>query len=189
LIPIERHRRKAQNMELKRAVMERRSVRQFTPQEVTRGELEEILEAGIWAPCAGNLQEWEFVCVRSPGMIGKMKVVSPGVFWKPQAIIVVCVDSSKAGEAFGAKNAQRWSIFDCAMAAQNMMLRAYDLGIGSCAIGSFNAIAVRELLDIPEHVQAELLLLLGRFEALPKPPPRNTQVIHWEKFGHNGGTE
>lgn len=69
------------------------------------------------------------------------------------------------------------------------MLRAYDLGIGSCAIGSFNAIAVRKLLDIPEHVQAELLLLFGRYEALPKPPPRKTEVIHWERFERHGGGE
>jgi nitroreductase len=174
-------------MELKQAIMQRRSVRQFTAKGITRSELEQVLEAGIWAPCAGNLQEWEFVCVTNPEMIGKMKVVSPGVFWKPQAIIVVCVDSARAGEAFGAGNAQRWSIFDCAMAAENMMLRAYDLGIGSCAIGSFNAIAVRELLDIPEHVQAELLLLLGRYETQPKPPPRKTEVVHWERFGQHGG--
>jgi nitroreductase len=173
-------------MELKQAIMERRSVRQFTAENIARPELEQILEAGIWAPCAGNLQEWEFVCVTDPAMIGKMKVVSPGVFWKPQAIVVVCVDGTKAGEAFGARNAERWSIFDCAMAAQNMMLRAYDLGIGSCAIGSFNAVAVRELLDIPEHVRAELLLLLGRYEALPQPPPRKAEVIHWERFGNRG---
>ncbi|MBN1835205.1 MAG: nitroreductase family protein [Spirochaetales bacterium] len=179
-------------MELERAIMERRSVRQFTDRGIGRSELEQILEAGIWAPCAGNLQEWEFVCVTHPPMIHKMKVVSPGVFWKPQAIIVVCVDTSKAGEAFGARNAERLSIFDCGMAAQNMMLRAYDLGIGSCAIGSFNAAAVRELLDIPEHVRPELLLLLGCYGALPEAPPRRSEVIHWEGFAQqedrgNGG--
>jgi len=168
--------------------MERRSVRLFTAQEIPRSELEQVLEAGIWAPCAGNLQEWVFVCVTRPEMIGKMKVVSPGVFWKPQAIIVACVDTTKAGEAFGARNAERWSIFDCAMAAQNMMLRAYDLGIGSCAIGSFNALAVRELLELPQNVRAELLLLLGRYDQLPPPPPRKTEVIHWERFEGPGDT-
>jgi nitroreductase len=75
------------------------------------------------------------------------------------------------------------------MAAQNIMLRAFDLGIGSCVIRSFNQDAVRELLDAPTHFQPELLVTLG-YSAVAKPaaPKRRMNVIYWDgyKEGKNG---
>ncbi|MGC8974655.1 MAG: nitroreductase family protein [Thermoprotei archaeon] len=61
--------------------------------------------------------------------------------------------SSKSGELI--------ALMDVAMAAQNMMLAVYSLGIGSCPIASFNKVAVKELLGIPAHVDPVLMVSLG----------------------------
>ncbi len=50
-------------MELKDAILNRRTVRKFTSKVVEEDVLFEILEAGIWAPSHGNNQPWEFVII------------------------------------------------------------------------------------------------------------------------------
>ena len=72
------------------------------------------------------------------------------------------------------------------MAAQNILLRAHDLGLGSCVIRSFNQAAVGELLGAPEHVRPELLIILGYTDQDPEPPLRNTDILFWETFGGEG---
>jgi len=71
------------------------------------------------------------------------------------------------------------------MAAQNMMLLAYSLGIGSCPVVSFSKTALKELLNIPEHVDPVLILSFGYPEFWPKPPKRRPlgEVIHVEEYG------
>lgn len=79
------------------------------------------------------------------------------------------------------------AIMDISMAAQNMMLMAYSLGIGSCPVASFNKTALKELLNIPEEVGPVLLISLGYPEFWPKPPRRRPleEVVHVEEYGRH----
>ena len=132
-------------MELKQALFERRSVRQFEERAVERELLRELLDAGIWSPTAGNIQPWLFFCITEKTRIHKIQVVSPGMLGNPQALICVCSDQDRAFEKAG-QGGKALALMDCAMAAQNIMLRAHDLGLATCVIRSFNQTAVRELL-------------------------------------------
>ncbi|MEM4627201.1 MAG: nitroreductase family protein, partial [Ignisphaera sp.] len=60
----------------------RRCVRRFRDgrEDIPDEYIRKILEAGIWAPSAGNIQPWEFVVVRDRDKIDKIKLVSPGLF-------------------------------------------------------------------------------------------------------------
>jgi len=58
------------------------------------------------------------------------------------------------------------------MATQNILLAAYALGLGSCPIKSFAASAVKEILNIPEGVEPELIVAIGYPDESLKPPPR-----------------
>jgi len=73
------------------------------------------------------------------------------------------------------------SIMDISMASQNIMLRAYDLGIGSCVVRSFGITAVKRFLDLPDYVNPELLIALGYPEKMADPPERKKvdEVVHW----------
>jgi nitroreductase len=72
------------------------------------------------------------------------------------------------------------------MAAQNICLRAYDLGLGSCIIASFNQAAVRELLEAPQDVEPLMLIITGHPDQEPPAPPRKEEVIFWETYGGKG---
>ena len=88
-------------MELKKALLERRSVRQFEERDVEKEQLQELLIAGIWSPTAGNIQPWMFFCVTEKTRIHKIQVVSPGMLGNPQALICVCSDQKRAFEKAG----------------------------------------------------------------------------------------
>ena len=133
-------------MDLKEVVFNRRSVRSFTDKLVETDKLSEIVKAGIWAPTGGNAQPWEFIIVTNPVVMKLIKTVSPGLLGNPSACIAVCSDVPGNIKKMGAVG-EVLAIMDCSMAAENIMLSAADLGIGSCVIRSFNRDAVREVFE------------------------------------------
>lgn len=159
----------------------RRSVRSFRDEHIPEEHLRFVLEAGVWAPSGGNAQPWEFVVVREKSTIEKIKLFSPGLFGNPDVIVVLCVNKRRVR---GGKHEELIALMDVAMAAQNMMLAAYSLGVGSCPIASFNKSAIKELLEIPEHVDPVLMLSLGYPDEWPKPPKKRPleEVTHYEKY-------
>ena len=115
-------------MELKEAILSRRSVRQFEERRIKKELLKEIVIAGIWSPTAGNIQPWMFFCITEPERIHTLQVVSPGMLGNPQALICVCSDQNRAYQKAG-KGGTTLALFDCAMAAQNIMLRAFTTAL------------------------------------------------------------
>ena len=173
-------------MELKKAILERRSIRAFSEKPVDKDLLKEIVIAGIYSPTAGNIQPWAFLSITEPERINKIHTISPGLLSQPTALICVCSDQEKALKRAG-KGGKTLALMDCAMAAQNIMLRAYDLGLGSCVIRSFNPDALREIVEAPEHIQPELIVTIGYPAETPDPPVRTTDIIYAEEYGKKGG--
>jgi nitroreductase len=171
-------------MDVETAILTRRSVRRFTAKPLRRDILEKILKAAIWAPTGSNAQPWIFICVTQPAAVHRIRVVSPGIFWDPAAIVCVCSDQQKAGRFRAGPDLAR---LDCAMAAQNMMLLAHSIGVGSCVIRSTNLDAVRLILKAPETVQPELLVILGYPEGETAAPSRDPRVIRWESHAGEEG--
>lgn len=168
-------------MEIKDAIFGRRSVRVFADKEVEKEKLEELARAGIWAPTGGNAQPWYFIIVTKPETLRMIKAVSPGLLGVPPALMVVCSNKSANVEKMGAIG-ELLAIMDCSMAAQNIMLRAYDLELGTCVIRSFNLQAVGEIVKVPEGIVPELLITVGYPDREPVPPKRNEDVIRWEEY-------
>jgi nitroreductase len=163
------------------AIKGRRSVRKYTDRKIPKEKLEQIMEAAVWSPSASNAQAWEFIIAENSDDIKKIKTFSPGIFGNPAAMIIVCRDLKRAYELCGELGRDILSLMDISMACQNIMLAAYDLGIGSCAVRSFGIGAVKKLYDLPEHINPELLITLGYPEEAPKPPKRRevSEVVHW----------
>lgn len=172
-------------MDVLQAIRERRSVRNFREEPLTREQLETILEAAVWAPTGGNIQAWKFVVVTDPRRINDIKAFSPGMLPVPAALVVACSDLERASSRGGRLAAEVLTICDVAMACQNMMLAAHALGLGSCVIRSFSQTGVARLLGLPESIRPELLVALGHPVRMPPAPRRRPQheVVHWEAYG------
>ena len=165
------------------AIKGRRSVRSFQDRPVGRELLERLVEAGIWAPSGGNAQTWHFVVVTDPEGLRRLKTVSPGMLGDPPAAIAVCQNMDEARRKGGELGASL-AVVDAAMATQNILLAAYDAGLGTCVIASFHKGAVKSLLGLPEGMEPVLLVSVGWPERVPAPPPRKKDVISWERYGN-----
>ena len=168
-------------MDVLEAIKGRRSIRQFTEEPIGKEALEKLLYAARWAPTAGNQQRWRFVVVTSPPVKELIKKFAPGIFSMPAAFIVICVEK----EAGATPWAEATYLADCAIAAQNIMLAAYAMGIGSCVALSYAKIAVQEILNLPENVEPLLVVTLGYPAEDPAPPPRLelNQIAFIDEYG------
>lgn len=124
----------------------RRSTRFYQPEQIKQEELDKILEAGLWAPNAGSRQAVKFVVVQDAETNATLGKINRQIFGparntgNPSGSIA---DDSKIKNAFYdaptvvylfAPHTYPNDVQDCCVAAQNLMLEAADLGIGSIYI-------------------------------------------------------
>ncbi|MFU0832444.1 MAG: FMN reductase (NADPH) [Oscillospiraceae bacterium] len=171
-------------MEISDAIKQRRSIRKFSTQPVSKELLLELIQAGAVAPSASNLQACQFIVINDPELVRKVDLFSPGLSGKPPAIIAICSDMNYVRE-HGSPNSEIYGcMMDASMAAENIMLKALDLGLGTCAIKSYNTEAVRKILKLPEHFRMELLISVGYPDGEVKPRRLRPldEILHWNGF-------
>jgi len=163
------------------AIKGRRSIRQFTDRAIDKDALERLLDAARWAPSAGNQQRWRFVVVTSSSQKELIRKFAPGIFLMPAAFIVICAEKAPDANPW----AEATYLADCSIAAQNIMLAAYEMGIGTCVALSYAKVAISEILDLPENVEPLLVLTLGYPAEDPEPPPRLecSQIAFMDEYG------
>lgn len=172
-------------MEVFEAIYGRRSVRRYLSKPVEDEKVVKVLDAGRWAPSGGNAQPWRFIVVKDEKLIKLIKMISPGMFSEPPVLITICRDLDEAYVKGGEDGKEFVSVADISMAAQNMMLAAHALGLGTCVIRSFDKRAVRRLLEVPDNVEPELLLAVGYPAQAPEKPPRKplSSVTFLNRYG------
>src|SRR5215471_10308315 len=150
------------------AIRTRRMARTLTGEPIARSELEEVLKAARRAPSAGNRRLHRFIAVEDPLTLKLLRMVSPGMFQRPVAIVVICIDGAKA-ESFGMRPNAKGLFVDVGTAAQTMLLAAHSLGLGAGVVTSFSQAAASAVLNIPEGLSPEMFVCLGH--AAPVQPP------------------
>ena len=123
-------------------IMSRRSIRKYTAEPVSRETLTKIMECGINAPNGQNKQSWEVRIVDSPELMAEMSEAmgaahggndfAKGCFRGAPVMVFIARDLS-----------YDFSPYDCGLLAENIMLSAWSLGVGSVCLGS----PVRMLTD------------------------------------------
>lgn len=172
-------------MELWETIKHRRAIRRFAPKQIEEEALRQILEAGLYAPSAGGRQGVLFAVCQDQQVnqkLGKIKRANsqprmasgnncvsreqPSIADDPK-LANAFYDAPTVITMFAPKNFL-FAAEDCAVAAENMMLAADALGIGSCYIGQgWTAFADpygQEILkqwDIRTDYYAVMQLLLG----------------------------
>jgi len=163
-------------------IKQRRSIRRFSKRKIERRQLELLVEAAIWAPSGSNAQAWQFVVVDDVGTLQRLTAFLPGVLQTPPAMICLCVDYQRELARAGKLGGEILGIMDISMAAQNIMLAAEALHLGSCAIRGFNEEVIKMALVLPEQVKPELLVIVGKPLQSAKAPARRplSEVLHWQ---------
>ena len=114
-------------------IQNRRSVRKFlADRPVSREQLDSLLQAAMLAPSACNSRPWEFIAVTNRALLDEVAKVHPSAAMcatATAAIIVVAVPQSGRPEGYFPQ--------DCGAAAQNILLQAEALGLGTCWCGVY----------------------------------------------------
>ena len=163
------------------AIRTRRMTRALTGEAIARSELEEVLKAARWAPSAGNRRLHRFIAIQDPLTLKLLRMVSPGMFQRPVAIVVICVDRAKA-ESFGMRPTAKGLYVDVGTAAQTMLLAAHSLGLGAGVVTSFSQAAVSAILNAPEGLSPEMLVCLGHAAASQPPGMRSRGPVTWQSL-------
>ncbi len=122
-------------MDALEAIFTRTSIRRFTGQAISREDTETILKAGMSGPVCVNARDWSFLAVQEPATLAKMADANgrPAEPLRRAALgILVCGDLERAFPP-----AKDYWVIDGAIAAQNMILAAKALGIGSVWLGTW----------------------------------------------------
>jgi len=162
-------------VEVLEAIRTRRSIRSFNAEKIPDQDIVKILEAARWAPSAGNRQPWTFIYVKDPQVLRMLKNCSPGLYADAVAGIIIGIE----------KKSEKRGLLDACFAAENMLLAAHALGIGSCPIVSFNGEAIKKIIDAPENWEPVLVVSLGYPDKIPEPPPKKalSEIIYVDFFG------
>ena len=142
--------------ELSRA---RYSVRSFKDIPIEEDTLKLILEAGRIAPTACNNQPQKIYVAKSEDARKKLASVCHCTFDAP-VILVVCYDRTRDWKNKLQPGYESGET-DAAIVCTHMMLQAFELGVGSCWVGYFNAHEVARVLDLPENITVSALLPIG----------------------------
>ena len=163
-------------MEFSKLVKTRRSIRKFdAAKPVTDEQINAILEAGIWAPSAGNTQCGRYFVVRDKKVKEELAVKAghqPFICEAP-VVIVVCADLRHIEKSYGSRGSDTYAIQDTAAAIENMLLTITDLGLASCWIGAFDEGKAEKILNVADGWRALAMLPVGHSAVqAPKAPPR-----------------
>jgi nitroreductase len=181
-------------MDITAAIYSRRAVRAYTSRPPAPGMLQRLIDAAIQAPSAVNEQNWSFTVVQDKALLRKVSTQAKAyllaqdslaphlralvedrefdIFYDAPALIVI----SSVGEG-------PWAVENCALAAENLMLAAYDEGLGSCWIGFaqpwLGTPDGREALQLQPGRVPRAPIIVGYPQHQPAAVPRREPEIRW----------
>jgi nitroreductase len=164
-------------------IFRRRSIRKFTDQSVGPEVLDLLLKAAMAAPTAMNCQPWEFVVVTDPDRLALFRKRLIFGNRNAPAAIIVCGNPSLSNNPA----ARLFWIQDCSAAAENILIAAVSLGLGTVwvgvhPVGEFVRI-VREIAGLPKNVTPLGLLYVGHpAEEKPARSQYEGKRVHWQKY-------
>ena len=138
-------------------VFSRRSIRAYTDQPVSKGDITSLLEAGMAAPSAMNRRPWHLVAVTDREVIQAIAKAPPYSRTLPGAplVLVVCGDPSVSD----------WWLQDCTLATENILIAAAGLGLGAVFLGCHGKAEregpIRQALGIPDEIGMASVLCIG----------------------------
>ena len=166
------------------AIAERRSIRAYKPEQITKEQLDAILAAAQQSPSARNSQPWHFTVVQDAAIIGEVndeanKILgrTDDIFYAAPTAIFISCDA-----------AARWSRFDCGISTQSIAVAAHALGLGSVILGLPDAAFTGprgdyfgKLLKFPEGYSFAVAIAIGipntTKDAHPIEPDRVSYIV------------
>ncbi len=150
-------------MQVKTAIKERRSIRNFTNRQVKKSAILKILNSGIWAPSGLNNQPWKYKVLKDKAKDKLAQFTEYAQIIK-NVPICICVFLNHERSYNRDKD-----IMALGASIQNMLLSAYELGISSCWLGEIlkEKDVVRKTLNLSVSLELMAVVVLGYAKKYP----------------------
>ncbi|MHC1707020.1 MAG: nitroreductase family protein [Bacteroidales bacterium] len=164
------------------AIYHRRTIRKFKKQPVENEKLKQLLEAAVMAPSAGNQQPWQFILITAREVLDQLSEATPNAkaLKEAQAAIVVIGDLER-------ETRQGFWVQDCTAATMNILLQAYESGLGSVWIGVYpredRVQNVSAILGLPLYAIPLNIIGIGYPDEIKEQAVRfNEEIIHYDHW-------
>jgi len=163
-------------------MLSRRSIRQFKSKPVSKAILKKLVNVARLAPSAANLQPLEFIVVDEDKIRNKIfNCLKWAAYIKPQgnpkpghepvAYIIVLVNTRTKDKGYE---------YDAGAAIENMILAAWEQGIGSCWLLSVERNKIQAALKIPKSYKIDSVLALGFPAEKPTKEDLKETIKYWK---------
>ena len=139
----------------------RRSVRQFTDEQVTEKQIKAILGAAMVAPSANHVNPWEFIVVKEKSSLKELSEIGMWQkFIEDSSVSIVIVANPN--------DTDKW-VQDCSLAAGHIYLEVANQGLGSCWANVLSDVnrendrekLVKDVLQIPDEYRVLCVMAIG----------------------------
>lgn len=165
-------------MEVYEAVRTLLAVRSYQDEVVPHKTIERILDAGRLTGSSRNTQQWDFIVITEKATLRRLGVLARSGSYLGGAPLAIAVVVPAAGTT---------GLIDGARAIQDMMLVAWDQGIGSNWVGNVNTVEIRDLLAVPSDRQVLAIVPFGYPDRKLGKGKKNrksiSEIAHHEKYG------
>lgn len=174
-------------MNNKSVIFTRRSIRKYDAlKRASEEQIIDILNAAMHAPSAMDKQPWEFIVATDEDVLKGILKIHPYCesILDAGAAIIVCGDTKKQFQIPEGGYYQ----YDCSAATQNILLRAKELGLGTCWCGiapeKSRMLAFREFFKLPQNIEPMALVIVGYPAETPADDPNKfcEAKIHFQKW-------
>ena len=165
-------------MEFSKVLENRYSVRDFKDLQVEDEKIEAIIEAGRVAPTAKNTQCQKIFVLKSKESIEKVRNITRCAFNAP-LVILTCGDEER--QCYLSISGKSLMETDVAIVNTHMMLKATELGLGTCWVCYFDPKKISEEFNLPDNIRPLNLLLVGYTADDYKPNERHFDIRPYDE--------
>jgi len=166
----------------------RHSIRDYKDKDVHYDLIGELIDAAHKAPSSGNVQNWRFIIVKNKIKRNSIATASLKQYWMNQSPvhIVVCYDELNIKELYP-KLHEEFSLLNIALATSNILLKATELGLGTCIVAVFDKNAISKILKLPSNVSPVMIITVGYPSGKHKITKRFDieHFIYFEEYGYS----
>ena len=167
-------------MDVYETIQKRRSIRKYTKKPIENEKIQKILNAARLGPSAANIQPCHLIVVSDPSTL--QEAYKAEWFQQAPMVIVVCANEKTAWKRSDGLN---YWVVDAAIAMQNIVLVASELGLGTCWIGAFDEGKLRKALNIPKDYKIVAMTPIGYANEQKEPTTDRKPIeaiLHKEKW-------